>query len=92
MLFICIRNVILKLRVTFWKLQCIRYFLRLQLLFADVLKKLFSTIRVSKGLDPDHDRCSVSPDPGPNCLAMLSADNKIGRYRGKEKVKLIILL
>ena len=33
---------------------------------------------MSKGLDPDHDRCSVSPDQGPNCLAMLSADNKIG--------------
>ena len=25
-----------------------------------------NTIRVSNGLDPDQDRCSVSPDLGPN--------------------------
>ena len=34
-------------------------------------------MRVSKGLDPDQDRHSVSPNPGPNCLQRLSADDKI---------------
>ena len=33
-----------------------------------------NTIRVSKLLDPDQERCSVSPDLGPNCLQRLSAD------------------
>ena len=28
------------------------------------------------GLDPDQDQHSVSPDLGPNCFQMLSADNK----------------
>ena len=34
------------------------------------------SIRVSNGLDPDQDRCSVVPDLGPNRLQRLSADNK----------------
>ena len=35
-----------------------------------------NTIRVSNGLDPDQDQQYVGPDPGPNCLQRLSADNK----------------
>ena len=31
---------------------------------------------MSNGLDPDQDCHSVSPDPGPNCLKRLSADDK----------------
>ena len=42
----------------------------------DYFKKKFkTTIRVSNGLDPDHDRHFVSPDLGPNCLQTLSADD-----------------
>ena len=33
-----------------------------------------NTIRVSNGLDPDQDRCSVGPDLDPNCLQRLSAN------------------
>ena len=29
-------------------------------------------IRVSDGLDPDQDCCSLGPDLGPNCLQRLS--------------------
>ena len=32
---------------------------------------------MSKSLDLDHDRHSVCPDLGPNCLQRLSADNKV---------------
>ena len=40
-------------------------------------KKSFrNTIRVSNGLDQDHDQYSVGPDLGPNCLQSLSADYK----------------
>ena len=40
-------------------------------------KKSFrNTIRVSKGLEPDQGRLSVSPDLGPNCLQRLQADEK----------------
>ena len=39
-------------------------------------KKYFRNItRVSNSLDPDHARCFVSPDLGPNCLQRLSADD-----------------
>ena len=42
-----------------------------------VLKKSYrNTIRVSNGLDPVQDRCSVSPDLGPNYLQRLNADEK----------------
>ena len=45
-------------------------------------KNSFSnTIRVSNGLDPDQDLHSVSPDLGPNCLQMLSADYKSCKER-----------
>ena len=37
---------------------------------------LRDTIRVSNGLDPDHDQHSVSTDLGPNCLQRLSTDDK----------------
>ena len=37
-----------------------------------------NTIRVSNGLDPDQDLHVVGPDPGPNCLQRLSADDKNG--------------
>ena len=36
-----------------------------------------NSIRVSNGLDPDQDRCYVSPVLGPNCLQRLSADEKV---------------
>ena len=35
-----------------------------------------TTIRVSNGLDPDHDRRSVRPALGPNNLQMLVTDDK----------------
>ena len=50
-------------------------------LFQKKKKTFRNTIRVSKGLDPDPDRCSVSPDLGPNCLQRLSTDNKSGCYQ-----------
>ena len=41
------------------------------------LKNYFSnTIRVSNGLDPDQDWCSVGPDLGPNCLQRLLTEDK----------------
>ena len=39
-----------------------------------------STIRVSNGMDPDQEQCSVNPDLGPNCLQKLSTDNKSQCY------------
>ena len=33
-------------------------------------------IKMSNGLDPDQDQCSVVPDLGPKCLQSLSADDK----------------
>ena len=36
----------------------------------------FNTIRVSNSLDPDQARYFVWPGLGPNCLQILSADNK----------------
>ena len=45
-----------------------------------VLKNSFrSIIRVSNGLDPDQDRCSVGPDLNPNCLQRLTADNNTSK-------------
>ena len=38
-----------------------------------------NTTRVSISLDPDHDRHSVGPDLGPNCLQWLSAIDKSQR-------------
>ena len=35
-----------------------------------------NSFRVSNGLDPDKDQYFVSPNLGPNCLQMLSADDK----------------
>ena len=41
-------------------------------------KKSFkNTIRVTNGLDPDQGIHFVSPDLGPNCLQILSADNNV---------------
>ena len=37
-----------------------------------------NNIRVSNGLDPDQDRRCVGPDLGPNCLQILSVDDKSG--------------
>ena len=63
---------------------------------ADILQNLFFfffffsknyfriTIRVSNGLDPDQDICSVGPDLGPNCLQTLSADDKKSTQARKE--------
>ena len=61
-------------------------FFMLLLSSADILKNHFFfsknyfriTVRVSNGLDPDQDICSVGPDLGPNCLQTLSADDKGG--------------
>ena len=39
-------------------------------------KKIRNSIRVSNSLDQAKDRHTVGPDLGPNCLQMLSADNK----------------
>ena len=39
-------------------------------------KKIRNTIRVSNSLDPDQDLQNVGPDLGPNCLQMLSVDDK----------------
>ena len=44
-------------------------------------KKQQNTIRVSNDLDPDQDRHNVGPDLDPNCLQMLSADQKSPRVR-----------
>ena len=54
-------------------------FCRLLTLFKiNFFKKNFSyTTRVSNELDPDQDRHSVGPDPGPNCLQRLSAAEKV---------------
>ena len=41
------------------------------------------TIRVSKSLDPDQARRFVRPDPGPNCLLMLSVDGKSRNWQAK---------
>ena len=35
------------------------------------------TIIVSNSLDPDQDQQNVGPDPGPNCLQRLSADDNV---------------
>ena len=41
------------------------------------LQKIFQEHYESvNGLDPDQDRCSVSPDLVPNCLQRLSADDR----------------
>ena len=42
-----------------------------------------NTISLSNGLNPDKGRHSVSPDLGPKCLYMLSADDK-SMLAGKE--------
>ena len=39
-------------------------------------KFYWKTIRVTNGLDPDQDLCSVGPGQGPNCLQRLSAEDK----------------
>ena len=36
-------------------------------------------MRVSHGLNPDQDQCSVDPDLDPNCMQRLSADDKSPR-------------
>ena len=41
---------------------------------------------MSNGLDLDHDRHSVGPDLGPNCLQRLSADDKVAASKDGVKV------
>ena len=42
-----------------------------------LFKKNFrNTIRVSNSMEPDQGRHSVGPDLGPDCLQMLSSDDK----------------
>ena len=42
-----------------------------------VIKNYFrNTIRVTNGLDPDEDRRCVDPDLRPDCMQMLSTDDK----------------
>ena len=43
---------------------------------------------MSNGFDPDQDGCFVGPDLGPDCLQMLSADDKVAT--SKERVKIIL--
>ena len=38
--------------------------------------RVMNTIRVTNSLNLDQDHHSVGPDLDPNCLEMLSADNK----------------
>ena len=56
-------------------------------------KNSFSNaIRVSNGLDPAQDQHSVGPDLGPNCLQMLSADDKsplAGKVKYQSEVSLV---
>ena len=55
--------------------------------FQKLLKHLFkNTIRVSNGFNQDQNRCSVSPDLGPNCLQGLSADDKSCQLQRKSLV------
>ena len=42
-----------------------------------------NAIRVANSLEPDQDRHYVSPDLGPNCFQMLSADDKSCCEHGK---------
>ena len=44
---------------------------------------------MSNGLDPDQDQHSVGPDLGPNCLQMLSADDKSHHQQGKSQSRLL---
>ena len=53
-------------------------------------KSFTNTIRASNGLDPDHDRRSVGPDLGPNCLQMLSADDKSRTVAPNRALKVLI--
>ena len=60
-------------------------FLMLLLSSADFFQNLLfhrilsGTTRVSDGLGPDQDRCSVGPDLGPNGLQRLSEDDRSHR-------------
>ena len=44
---------------------------------------------MSNGLDKDHNRNSVGPDLGPNCLQRLSADAKSPLARKSIKNKIL---
>ena len=46
-------------------------------------KILLGPLSVSNRLEPDQDRHLVGPDLGPNCLQILSADNKTHRQQEK---------
>ena len=46
-------------------------------------KKLRNTIRVSTDFRQNQARRSAKPDPGPNCLQRLTADDKIHRRQAK---------
>ena len=64
----------------------------LLLSYADFFIITFSfknTIRVANGLDPDQDQQSVGPDLGPNCLQMLSADDKSLDYSHGQSIKVV---
>ena len=45
-----------------------------------------NTIRVPNGLNPDQGRHYVGPDLGPNCLQMLSADDKGKVLKGYKNI------
>ena len=49
-------------------------------------------IRVLNGLDPNHDRLSDGSDLGPNCLKLLSVDDKSRRRCRLAREQLKILL
>ena len=46
-------------------------------------KNFRNTTRAPNSLDPDKDCHSVGPEQGPNCLQMLSADDKSRGQQGK---------
>ena len=62
---------------------------RLMTFFNEICFKISvrNNTRVSNGLDPDQDRHSVGPDLGPNCLQMLSADDKSKYNRTEQSVQ-----
>ena len=49
------------------------------LYYCAIFNSFDAIIRVSNSLDPDQARYFFGPDLGPNCLQMLSADNKSRR-------------
>ena len=72
--------------ISFWIFQyCFYYSFTLYYcaIFYSLNTRFFNTFRVSNSLDPDQARHFVVPDLDPNCLQMLSVDDKGGCKRAK---------